>query len=158
MRVIRRPCPPPGEWPPGVPEVLQRVYAARGVSSAAEADLGLSRLLPPDGLGQLDAAVRLLADAIAADRHIVVVGDFDCDGATGTAVAVRGLRLLGARRVSYQVPHRATHGYGLSPALVEDMADCAPDLLLTVDSGVACLAGVAAARARGWQDLVTDHH
>ena len=158
MRVIRRPCPPPGEWPPGVPEVLQRVYAARGVSSAAEADLGLSRLLPPDGLGQLDAAVRLLADAIAADRHIVVVGDFDCDGATGTAVAVRGLRLLGARRVSYQVPHRATHGYGLSPALVEDMADCAPDLLLTVDSGVACLAGVAAARARGWQVLVTDHH
>ena len=157
MRVVRRPCPPPGEWPAQVPEVLRRVYAARGVLSAADADLGLSRLLPPDSLGQLDAAVRLLADAIARARRIVVVGDFDCDGATGTAVAVRGLRLLGASRVTYRVPNRITHGYGLSPALVEDLVADAPDLLLTVDSGVACLAGVAAARARGWEVLVTDH-
>ena len=99
MRVVRRPCPPHGAWPDEVPEILRRIYAARGVSSAAEAELGLSRMLPPDGLGQLDRAVRLLADAMARDRHIVVVGDFDCDGATGTAVAVRGLRLLGAPRL-----------------------------------------------------------
>jgi single-stranded-DNA-specific exonuclease len=158
MRVVRRPCPPPGDWPAQVPEVLRRVYAARGVLCAADADLGLSRLLPPDSLGQLDEAVHLLADAIAHARRIVVVGDFDCDGATGTAVAVRGLRLLGATRVTYRVPHRVTHGYGLSPALVEDLVADAPDLLLTVDSGVACVAGVAAARARGWQVLVTDHH
>ena len=102
--------------------------------------------------------MRLLADAISANRHIVIVGDFDCDGATGTAVAVRGLRMLGARRVSYQVPHRITHGYGLSPALVEDMVALQPDLVVTVDSGIACLAGVAAAKARGWQVLITDHH
>ena len=158
MKILRRPCPPTGEWPASVPEVLRRVYAARGILHAADADLALSGLLPPDSLGQLASAVALLAEAIAHDRHIVVVGDFDCDGATGTAVAVRGLRLLGARRVSYRVPHRAIHGYGLSPALVDDLATTAPDLLLTVDSGVACLAGVAAARARGWQVLVTDHH
>ena len=155
---MRPPGPPPGDWPPLVQAVVRRVSAARGVLHAADADLGLSRLLPPDGLGQLDAAVRLLAEAIARDQRIVVVGDFDCDGATGTAVAVRGLRLLGARRVTYRVPNRITHGYGLSPALVEDLVADAPDLVMTVDSGVACLAGVAAARARGWRVVVTDHH
>lgn len=158
MKILRRPCPPTGDWPEHVPDVLRRVYAARGVLHASDAELALSGLLPPDGLGQIDVAVGMLASAIAGDLHIVVVGDFDCDGATGTAVAVRGLRLLGARRVSYRVPHRAIHGYGLSPALVEDLAPLAPDLLLTVDSGVACIPGVVAARARGWQVLVTDHH
>lgn len=158
MQIQRRTFAEPGDWPERVPMVLRRVYAARGVMDAAQAELKLARLLPPEGLGQMEAAVRLLAQAITANRHIVVVGDFDCDGATGTAVAVRGLRLLGATRVSYQVPHRIKHGYGLSPALVEDLEAIAPDLLLTVDSGVACLAGIAAAKARGWQVLVTDHH
>ena len=100
----------------------------------------------------------MLADALARGERIVVVGDFDCDGATGTAVAVRGLRLLGATDVVYQVPHRQRHGYGLSPALVEELAVLAPDLVLTVDSGIACHAGIAAAKARGWRVLVTDHH
>jgi single-stranded-DNA-specific exonuclease len=138
--------------------VLQRIYASRGVCTPEQGELKLARLLSPDSLGRVAEAAQLLADAIAADRHIVVVGDFDCDGATGTAVAVRGLRLLGARRVSYQVPNRATHGYGLSPALVEHLQSLAPDLLLTVDSGIACHAGIAAAKSRGWQVLVTDHH
>jgi single-stranded-DNA-specific exonuclease len=141
-----------------MPPVLQRIYAARGVRTPADGELRLARLLPPDALGQLPQAAVLLADAIAGGRHIVVVGDFDCDGATGTAVAVRGLRLLGASRVSYQVPHRVTHGYGLSPALVEHLEASAPDVVLTVDSGIACHAGIAAAKARGWQVLVTDHH
>ena len=109
-------------------------------------------------MGNLTEAAALLADAIARRRHIVVVGDFDCDGATGTAVAVRGLRLLGATHVSFQVPHRVTHGYGLSPALVEHLEAFAPDVVLTVDSGIACHAGIAAAKARGWRVLVTDHH
>ena len=109
-------------------------------------------------MGGMDAATALLADAIAQDKHIVVVGDFDCDGATACAVGVRGLRMLGARRVSHAVPNRAVHGYGLSPGLVDDLAALAPDLLVTVDHGIACHAGVAAARARGWQVLVTDHH
>ncbi|MBS7455926.1 single-stranded-DNA-specific exonuclease RecJ [Coralloluteibacterium stylophorae] len=138
--------------------VLQRIYAARGACDDAAALLRLARLHPPAELGGIDAATALLAEAIAADRHIVVVGDFDCDGATGTATAVLGLRMLGAGRVSYQVPHRVQHGYGLSPALVEVLAERAPDLVLTVDNGIACLAGVAAARARGWRVVVSDHH
>ena len=156
--LARRLVPAHGPWPDGVPACLQRVYAARGVLGPEGAELRLARLLPPDTLGGMDAAARLLAQAIAAGKHIVVVGDFDCDGATGTAVAVRGLRMLGATRVSYQVPHRVTHGYGLSAALVEAMAPMEPDLLVTVDNGIACHAGVAAAKARGWQVLVTDHH
>ncbi len=158
MQILRRDCPEPGAWPEHVPLVLRRVYAARGVPDAQAAELKLAQLLPPDSLGQLQAAVLLLAHAIEAKQHIVVVGDFDCDGATGTAVAVRALRMVGAQRVSYRVPHRITHGYGLSPALVADMAGMAPDLLLTVDSGVACLPGIAAAKARGWNVVVTDHH
>lgn len=157
-RLTRRKVPEHGPWPPGVPALLQRIYAARGVLTPEDAELKLARLHPPETLGHIDAAVRLLANAIHANSHIVIVGDFDCDGATGTAVAVRGLRMLGARRVSYQVPHRITHGYGLSPALVEDMAALHPDLVVTVDSGIACHPGVAAAKARGWQVLITDHH
>lgn len=157
-QLIRRPVPEHGPWPAAVPAVLQRVYAARGVLRPEDAELKLARLLPPESLGHVEAAVRLLAAAISANKHIVIVGDFDCDGATGTAVAVRGLRMLGATRVSYQVPHRITHGYGLSPALVEDMVPLGPDVLVTVDNGIACHAGVAAARARGWEVLITDHH
>ncbi|MBW8366329.1 MAG: single-stranded-DNA-specific exonuclease RecJ [Arenimonas sp.] len=158
VRIRRREVPPHGPWPDSVSPALQRIYAARGVCTPAEGELKLARLLPPDALGQLSEAAELLARAIAGHKHIIVVGDFDCDGATGTAVAVRGLRLLGATRVGYQVPHRVTHGYGLSPALVEHLDAFAPDLVLTVDSGIACHAGVAAAKARGWQVLVTDHH
>ena len=106
----------------------------------------------------LDVAIALLTDAIANQRRIVVVGDFDCDGATGTAVAVRGLRMLGARQVFFKVPHRVRHGYGLTPGLVEDLAELKPDLIITVDSGIACNPGVAAANARGYRVLVTDHH
>jgi single-stranded-DNA-specific exonuclease len=106
----------------------------------------------------MDAAVRLLAQAIAEDAHIVVVGDFDCDGATACATGVRGLRMLGARRVSHAVPNRFVHGYGMSPPLVDELAALQPDLLVTVDHGIACHAGIAAAKARGWKVLVTDHH
>ena len=106
----------------------------------------------------LDAAATLLRDAIAADRRIVVTADFDCDGATACAVAVRGLRMLGARHVDFAVPDRQVHGYGLTPALVATLEPLQPDLLVTVDHGIACHAGIAAAKARGWQVIVTDHH
>jgi single-stranded-DNA-specific exonuclease len=155
----RRDIPAVGGWPPHVPPLLQRLYAARGIASAEQAELKLAKLLAPYELGGIDVAVDLLHHAVRRDAHIVVVGDFDCDGATGTAVAVRGLRMLGTTRVSYRVPHRIAHGYGLSPALVdEELAPIAPDLVITVDSGIACLPGVAAAKAHGWQVLVTDHH
>jgi single-stranded-DNA-specific exonuclease len=160
MRTIRRRTQPSdaGEWPDEIPPLLRRLHAARGALSMDQARPRLAHLHAPDALGGLDAATGLLADAIACDRHIVVVGDFDCDGATACAVGVRGLRMLGARRVSHAVPNRMVHGYGLSPGLVEDLAALQPDLLVTVDHGVACHAGVAAAKARGWQVLVTDHH
>jgi len=138
--------------------LLRRIYSARGATTQALAMPRLTDLLPPDSLGGIDAATALLADAIASDSHIVVVGDFDCDGATACAVGVRGLRMLGAKRVSYAVPNRMVHGYGLSPALVEELVGLAPDLLVTVDHGIACHAGIAAAKARGWRVLVTDHH
>lgn len=149
---------PQGEWPPQLSPLLRRIYAARGAHTYALAQPRLPQLLPPDTLLGIDAAARLLADAMHSDRHIVVVGDFDCDGATACAVAVRGLRLLGAKQVSYAVPNRMVHGYGLSPALVEDLVGMRPEVLVTVDHGIACHAGIAAAKAHGWQVLVTDHH
>ncbi len=156
--IQRRDCVVGDDWPASMPAVLRRVYSARGAHDHAAARPRLADLLPPDGLLGLDAATALLADAIANDRHILVVGDFDCDGATACATAVRGLRMLGATRVSHAVPNRIVHGYGLSPALVEELAALQPDLLVTVDHGIACHAGIAAAKAHGWQVLVTDHH
>ena len=153
----REPAAIDGDWA-ALPALLQRLHAARGSTCVAHAQPRLAQLLPPDTLGGLEAATALLSDAIARDRHIVVVGDFDCDGATACAVGVRGLRMLGAKRVSHAVPNRMVHGYGLSPGLVDDLAALAPELLVTVDHGIACHAGIAEARARGWQVLVTDHH
>jgi single-stranded-DNA-specific exonuclease len=154
----RREVPAFGEWPADVHPVLRRVYAARGVLDGADGELRLGRMLHPDTLGGLDAATTLLCEALRREQRIVVVGDFDADGATGTAVAVRGLRLLGARHVGFRVPHRIRHGYGLSPELVDDLRSDAPDLILTVDSGIACLRGVEAANAAGLRVIVTDHH
>jgi len=159
IKAVRRRSPAtPGVWPDSVPALLQRIHAARGAFDPDQAQPRLAHLLAPELLGGLDRATELLASAIAAQRHIVVVGDFDCDGATACAVGVRGLRMLGAQRVSYAVPNRVTHGYGLSTHLVEDLAALEPDLIVTVDHGIACHAGIAAAKARGWQVLVTDHH
>ncbi|MGY1409254.1 single-stranded-DNA-specific exonuclease RecJ [Luteimonas sp. A611] len=157
-RIRRREFQPGHGWPAGMPPLLQRIYAARGIHDPALAQPRLAQLPPPDGLGGLVEAVRLLADAIARDTRILVVGDFDADGATACAVGVRGLRMLGARDVVHAVPNRMLHGYGLSVALVDELAALQPGLLMTVDHGVACHAGVAAAKARGWQVLVTDHH
>jgi len=157
-RIVRRAAVMPTGWPPQMLPLLQRLYAARGVDDAQQAQPRLSQLLSPALLSHIDAAAALLADAIATGRRILVVGDFDCDGATACAVGVRGLRMLGAVDVLHAVPNRIVHGYGLSPALVEELALVQPDLLVTVDHGIACHAGIAAAKARGWTVLVTDHH
>ncbi len=144
----------------GVHPLLARLLAARGVRAADELDDGLARLLPPDTLAGSAAAAALLADAIAARRRICIVADYDCDGATACAVALRGLALLGAdpSTLEYVVPDRAVHGYGLTPAIVELARPQRPDVLVTVDNGIASHAGVAHARAAGMQVLVTDHH
>lgn len=157
-RIVRRDQVPGGEWPADVLPLLQRLYAARGARDSAAAQPRLAGLLPPAALSNIETAARMLADAIAARQRILVVGDFDCDGATACAVGVRGLRMLGASDVLHAVPNRMVHGYGLSPALVAELVPLRPDILVTVDHGIACHAGVAAARAQGWTVLVTDHH
>ena len=158
LKIVRREAVEGGQWDEDMLPLLRRIYAARGVRSAQQAQPKLAQLHPPELLGGMQAAVQLLAAAIAAGRRILIVGDFDCDGATACAVGVRGLRLLGARDVVHAVPNRMLHGYGLSPSLVAELAALQPDLLVTVDHGIACHAGVAAAKALGWQVLVTDHH
>jgi single-stranded-DNA-specific exonuclease len=123
-----------------------------------ELDDGLARLLAPDSLLGNRAAATLLADAIALDRRICIVADYDCDGATACAVAVRGLRLLGAKNVGYIVPDRVQDGYGLTAPISQRVKDSGAELLITVDNGIASFEGVAKARALGLQVLVTDHH
>jgi len=145
-------------WDESTPPLLRRIYAARGAYSLEQAQPRLSRLPEPELLGGMRAAVHLLAKAIAEQKQILVVGDFDCDGASACAVAVRGLHVLGAQHVRYAVPNRMIHGYGLSPALVTELAEQPPDILITVDHGIACHAGIGLAKQRGWQVIVTDHH
>lgn len=156
-RIQARAAGQPELLPAELHPVLRRVYAARGVAPA-ELTLELKNLLPPDGLLGLDRAAALLADAIASQRQIVIAGDYDADGATGTALAVLGLRALGASRVDYVVPDRFRMGYGLSPALVDLAVERGAQLLVTVDNGIASLAGVAHAKALGLGVIVTDHH
>jgi single-stranded-DNA-specific exonuclease len=161
MKIVARDIPPRTVWAleqAGVHPLLARLFAARGVRAKDELDDGLALLLAPDTLrGTRDAAV-LLADAIAQDRRLCIVADYDCDGATACAVGVRGLRLLGAKHVAYLVPDRVVDGYGLTPPIAERVADSGADMLITVDNGIASVDGVAAAKARGLQVLVTDHH
>jgi single-stranded-DNA-specific exonuclease len=161
MKIVTRDIPPRAAWTleqGGVHPLLARLYAARGVLAMDELDDGLARLLPPSGMkGALQAAV-LLADAIAAGKKLCIVADYDCDGATACAVAIRGLRLLGARQLDYLVPDRVLDGYGLTPPIAQRVKHRGADLLITVDNGIASVEGVAAANALGLQVLVTDHH
>lgn len=144
----------------GVHPLLARLLAARGVTSTDEMDDAPAKLLPPAQLRGAAEAGRLLADAIERGQRICIVADYDCDGATACAVALRGLAMLGARRdtLAYVVPDRAVHGYGLTPAIVDLARAQRPDLLVTVDNGIASQAGVAHAKALGLAVLVTDHH
>jgi single-stranded-DNA-specific exonuclease len=144
----------------GLHPLLARLLAGRGVRAPEEVDDAPARLLPPTQLAGCEQAARLLADALAAGRRIVVVADYDCDGATACAVALRGLRLLGAGpgTLGYVVPDRSVHGYGLTPAIVELARAQRAEVLVTVDNGIASLEGVAHARALGMLVLVTDHH
>ena len=161
MKIINREIPPAtlaALQQAGIHPLLAQLYAARGVHSADELNDGLARLLPPMGLMGIDAAARLLADAIARDLRLCIVADYDCDGATACAVAVRGLRLLGARHVDYLVPDRVVDGYGLTAPIARRVKERGADMLITVDNGISSVDGVAQARALGMQVLVTDHH
>src|SRR5262249_40375258 len=136
--------------------VLRRAYAARGVRDSQELALTLDRLMPVGTLDSVDAAVALILEH--RERRILVVGDFDADGATSTALIVRCLRAWGFPNVDFLVPNRFEFGYGLTPEIVGLAALRAPTLIVTVANGISSVAGVAAARARGIQVLITDHH
>jgi len=161
MKIITREIPPRAAWAleqAGVHPLLARLYAARGVLGKDELDDGLARLLPPAGMKGLAEAAVLLADALAAGHKICIVADYDCDGATACAVAMRGLRLLGANNLDYLVPDRVVDGYGLTPPIAQRVKDRGADILVTVDNGIASVEGVATANALGLKVLVTDHH
>ncbi|MGH8279796.1 MAG: single-stranded-DNA-specific exonuclease RecJ [Gammaproteobacteria bacterium] len=158
LRIERR---PPGEatgLPDSLHPLLRRLYAARGVRSAAELDPSLASLCDFQGLLGLQPAVELVAACLREDRRILIVGDFDADGATSSALGVRALRKLGAQHVDYLVPNRFEYGYGLTPEIVELAATRHPDLIVTVDNGISSHAGVLAAHRAGIRVLVTDHH
>ena len=161
MNITPRDIPPRSVWAleqAGVHPLLARLYAARGVQHPDELDIALAILLPPESLLGIASAATLLADAIAHNKRLCIVADYDCDGATACAVAVRGLKLLGAKNVRYLVPDRVVDGYGLTAPIAQRVFDQGADVLITVDNGIASIEGVAHAKALGLQVLVTDHH
>ena len=159
-----RPAPPRTQWQleqQGLHPLLARLYAARGVKTRSELDYELKSLIPPAQLTHADAAAVLLADALEAQARILIVADYDCDGATACAVGIRALRAMageGGAVIDYLVPNRFTYGYGLSPEIVELAAEQSPDLIVTVDNGIASIEGVAHANELGIAVLITDHH
>ncbi|MBU1222227.1 MAG: single-stranded-DNA-specific exonuclease RecJ [Gammaproteobacteria bacterium] len=158
--ITTRPCPADAQAAleqAGLTPAWARLYAARGVTHPEQVAHRLPQLLPPAGLLHIERAAALLADAIQEKKRLLIIADYDADGATACAVGVRGLSLLGAR-VDFIVPNRLEHGYGLTPDIVKLAAERQPDLLVTVDNGIAAVDGVAAANALGIPVLVTDHH
>lgn len=158
MRIEPRPLPESLPDLGDLPPLLTRLYAARGVRSAVELEKGLARLIPYQQLAGIDAAVALLVEALEQRRRVLIVGDFDADGATASCVGVLGLRMLGVAHVDYLVPNRFEYGYGLTPEIVAVALQRRPELLITVDNGISSVDGVAAAKAAGLKVLVTDHH
>ena len=153
----RRPAADDTHLPASLPPLLRRLYALRGVQGEQELERGVKGMLPRQQLDGIDDAVSLLQQALADGRRIIVVGDFDADGATSTALTVLALRSMGGATVDYLVPNRFEDGYGLSPEVVEQAARGA-ELIVTVDNGISSHAGVDVAHAKGMQVLVTDHH
>ena len=159
LKITRRPLPKnTHKLPSDLHPVLQRIYQARGIHAADDLEHSLRRLIPADQLQGVEKAARLLQRMLEQDGHILILGDYDCDGATSTALAMLALRAFGGRRLSYLVPNRFEYGYGLTVEIVDLAARQHPDLIVTVDNGIASLAGVERANALGIPVLVTDHH
>lgn len=165
MKIITRDVPPRAAWAleqAGLHPLLARLFAARGITAKEQLDDALALLIPPAQMKGAQEAAQLLADAMAAGQRICIVADYDCDGATACAVGVRGLKLLGAPlgwdKVEFLVPDRVTDGYGLTPSIAQRVKQRGADWLVTVDNGIASVAGVRAAREAGLNVLVTDHH
>jgi len=161
FQILTRDVPPRSAWTlaqAGVHPLLSRLFAARGVLSPDELDDGLAKLLPPHSLKGTQEAAVLLADAMAQNQHLCIVADYDCDGATACAVALRGLRMLGEKNVSFLVPDRVVDGYGLTAPIAQRVKQVGADVLITVDNGIASMEGVAQAQTLGLKVLITDHH
>ncbi len=140
------------------PPILQRIYAQRGISSEEEVNHSLSKALPPGKLLNVDIGVELIYRCMCEKQRVLIIGDFDADGATSTALFIRALHSFGFTEVNYLVPNRFEFGYGLTPEIVEVASEYDPSLIITVDNGISSIAGVAAAKAKGYQVLITDHH
>jgi len=158
VNITRRACRSNVSFPGDIHPVLQRIYAARNIQSAVELDYSLQGLLPFAALLGMDKAMTLLVNACKENRKLLIVADFDADGATSCALALRGLKLMGFSDVQYVVPNRFEFGYGLSPEIVEVATEKKPDVIITVDNGISSIEGVALARSRNIDVLITDHH
>lgn len=156
--ITRRPTPDPIAADAALHPVLARIYRARNASGSDELERSFERLLPPSGLKGIDAAVALLVETLRDGGRILIVADFDADGATSCALTVRALRMLGASDVRYLVPNRFEYGYGLTPEIVALAQAQSPRLLITVDNGISSIGGVRAAKQAGMRVLITDHH
>lgn len=157
-KITRRSVPEDVTLPGTLHPVLQRVYAARNIKTADELDYSLASLLSFDGLANISNAVSLLEEALNQQERILIVADFDADGATSCALMIRGLTMMGMKDIVYVVPNRFEYGYGLTPEIVEVALDYEPDLLITVDNGISSVAGVKRAKENGVKVLITDHH
>ncbi len=144
--------------PPDIPAVLRQIYATRGITCASELATAASALCPPSTMQGIERACQLLYDAINTGQRIIIVGDFDADGATSTALCVLALKMLGCRNVDFLVPNRFDYGYGLSPETVQLAADMGAQVIVTVDNGISSIQGVNAAKQMGLTVVVTDHH
>jgi len=158
MKILERHFNGISELDDSIHPVLKKVYAARGVVSESELSLELAGLYPPSLLKNIDSAVELLVEAIHASNNILVVGDFDADGATSSTLFLICLRAMGHLKIDFLVPNRFEYGYGLTPEIVSVAQQRKPDLIVTVDNGIASHDGVSQANAAGIKVLVTDHH
>ena len=157
-KIINRDVPDGINLPDSIHPVLKRIYASRNIKSSEDLDYSLGSLIPYEELGGIDDAVILLQEMITQKKRILIVADFDADGATSCALAIRGLTAMGAEDVIYVVPNRFEHGYGLSPKIVDVALDHDPDLIVTVDNGISSIGGVEHAKKNGIKVLITDHH
>ena len=156
-KIIHRKIPGNTNLPDTIHPVLRRIYASRNIKTSKDLDYSLSSLIPFDKLSGINDAVNLLRGMIEENRRILIVADFDADGATSCALAIRGLTAMGAKDVIYVVPNRFEHGYGLSPEIVNVALEYDPDLIVTVDNGISSIQGVEYARKNGIKVLITDH-
>ncbi|GIU40761.1 single-stranded-DNA-specific exonuclease RecJ [Shewanella sairae] len=156
-QIVRRPRVDDSHLPDTFSPILKQIYASRGVA-ASDCELSLAKLLRPDTMAGLAQAAKIVADGIEAQKAILIMGDFDADGATSTSVCVLALRMMGAQKIDYLIPNRFDYGYGLSPEIVAVAASKNAELLITVDNGISSIEGVAAAKALGMTVVITDHH